>query len=115
MYVKGGGGVLSSVKPRNSLLGQCLECPLCSVDNESDKKIYFPADTVLVGTFSGAENQSNVPHNNTNQYDVHSDGGVDDQGPQGGGSDGGRGQDGQGGQVDEHGVDCHRIDSGESG
>ena len=61
------------------------------------------------------ENQSHVPHLNKNQYDVHYDREVDDQGPQGGGGDGGRGQDGQGGQVDEHGVDCHRIDSGESG
>ena len=88
---------------------------VCSVNSENIKKIYYPADTVLVGTFISVENQSHVPHNNPNQYVVHPDGEVDDQGPQRGGGDGGHGQDGQGGQDDEHGVDCHQIDSGGSG
>ena len=88
---------------------------VCSVNSENIKKIYYPADTVLVVTFISVENQSHVPHNNPNQYVVHPDGEVEDQGPQRGGGDGGHGQDGQGGQDDEHGVDCHQIDSGGSG
>ena len=106
-------GVIEPCQAQKHITGSVSR--VCQEDNESDNKIYYTADTVLVGTIIGGENHSQIPHNNLNQDDVHSEGGVDAHGLQGGGGGGGRDQGGQEVHADGQGEDSRQVDGGVSG
>ena len=70
-----GGGVIEQCQAQKLLTGSVST--VCSVGKDNDNKIYYSADTILVGNIIGKENHSKDSHNITNQEVANSDeGGV---------------------------------------